>query len=525
MQRNNILLLIVLSVVFLFGGSAAHGQSQSPVFRDYQKPERTWWAPSRLPGMGKQIYQFDLVRKANSGDADAQNDLGLRYLLGDGFEVDTAMAVDLIRKAAAQNLYAAHFNIGLLYNIGAGLPWDPFKAFLHFRYAAENGERNAQYAYGLMFTDNLVVERNWLTAYRYLKRASDNGVSRAGDVIAELLAKGYITAADTTATPPHQTRPDVPSEPERVRGESTWAPVFLDFDRDTVDLDIDIHTLLIEAMETGQYAEGDSLELAEWIDGGALPDSALARVRDASNAGNPEATVLIGKAAENGLLPGSGMLLALQEYIHAIYQDAWRAGSLLQHAMKTNDVAKLLTRKSFENDSIAMFVWAGLRRLNMDTRLGDVQALELMTMAAEGENLFAKVQLGMCYASGIWTPRLPAKADSVWRAAAQQGSFEAQTRMAAQTLFERNRNGYTRELETLEEGRRKGSLLSLVALAYAYQSGTGYRQNLTEAVQLYRAAAVRGSRTAHEALQALYDEHRPGDWETQVGAEVTPPKP
>lgn len=57
----------------------------------------------------------ELIRKAESGDAKAQRELGRAYMRGEGVPKDRAKAESWLLKSAAQGNYQAYFSLGLFY--------------------------------------------------------------------------------------------------------------------------------------------------------------------------------------------------------------------------------------------------------------------------------------------------------------------------------------------------------------------------------------------------------------------------
>ena len=79
-------------------------------------------------------------KKAEQGNASAQNNLGWMYRNGDGVPKDDAVAVKWYRKAAAQGHEFAQYNLGLMYANGEGVPEDSVAAYAWFSVAAASGE-------------------------------------------------------------------------------------------------------------------------------------------------------------------------------------------------------------------------------------------------------------------------------------------------------------------------------------------------------------------------------------------------
>lgn len=71
------------------------------------------------------VYSYDideLIKKANNGDAEAQNKLGKIYSDGNSTITDYEKAINYYKLSAEQgNLYAQH-NLGVMYYFGQGVP-------------------------------------------------------------------------------------------------------------------------------------------------------------------------------------------------------------------------------------------------------------------------------------------------------------------------------------------------------------------------------------------------------------------
>ncbi|MBQ4479475.1 MAG: sel1 repeat family protein [Victivallales bacterium] len=89
---------------------------------------------------------LELAIQADGGDADAQNDLALRYLEGDGVGKNARQAAVWFKAAAEQGLAEAQYNYALCLEEGAGLPIDKAAALKWHRKAAEQGHADAQFA-------------------------------------------------------------------------------------------------------------------------------------------------------------------------------------------------------------------------------------------------------------------------------------------------------------------------------------------------------------------------------------------
>ena len=84
-----------------------------------------------------------LKRRAEKGDAEAQNNLGLMYVKGQGVEQDFKEAVKWFQKAADQGFAAAQYNLGRMYYDGKGVERTYVTAYAWWTIAAADGHKAA----------------------------------------------------------------------------------------------------------------------------------------------------------------------------------------------------------------------------------------------------------------------------------------------------------------------------------------------------------------------------------------------
>lgn len=104
---------------------------------------------------GETVFEITL-RKANAGDAMAQNNVAAHYRnIG-----DCTNAIYWYRKAVAQGDPVALFGFGQCYLLGCGVPVDYSKAAKYIEQSAEKGVKNAQYAISEMYEKGIGVNKN-----------------------------------------------------------------------------------------------------------------------------------------------------------------------------------------------------------------------------------------------------------------------------------------------------------------------------------------------------------------------------
>lgn len=112
---------------------------------------------------------------AQSGDPDAQFNMGQAYKLGRGVKTDPSAAIDWYGKAARQGHARAEDNLGLLmFQQG-----DRAGALPYLQRAAERGEPRAQYIVGTALFNGDLTAKNWVRAYALMTRASESGLAQA----------------------------------------------------------------------------------------------------------------------------------------------------------------------------------------------------------------------------------------------------------------------------------------------------------------------------------------------------------
>ncbi len=120
-----------------------------------------------------------LQKQADSGDAEAQSNLGLKYAKGEGVPKDAAKAAEWYQKAAAQGHATAQYVLGLRYAYGDGVPKDAAKGVEWLQKAAAQGYSDAQYILGLKYASGIGVPKDAAKAVEWLQKAAAQGLADA----------------------------------------------------------------------------------------------------------------------------------------------------------------------------------------------------------------------------------------------------------------------------------------------------------------------------------------------------------
>ncbi len=82
----------------------------------------------------------DLITKAEQGNASAQFNLALMYLMGEAIPLDYKEAFRWYRASAVQGNSSAQGSLGAMYRKGLGLPQDHIQAHMWYSLALANSE-------------------------------------------------------------------------------------------------------------------------------------------------------------------------------------------------------------------------------------------------------------------------------------------------------------------------------------------------------------------------------------------------
>lgn len=543
---------VILHIFFLsLLTSAVAGQSypDSPVFRDYRpKSERQ----DRGNSYRQQLDLFLLEREAAKGDALAQHELGVRYLTGRGVQADSARSALWFRRSAAQDYTPAMYNYALHLVNGWGVDWNPFEGYTWFLRAADRGMPEAQFVVGVFHTDNLVLRQNWTEAHRWMSLAAKEGHEAAQRGKEEIERRGHVrpdspvrdsgatrgngtglttSAADTSKsrgadhpdgtpgapasralqTGTQRSDADASVDAQNAQAASeAWAPLFLDFERDSMQTDLSTKRLVHDCMLSLSLDSEDSLRFVTLYDGGNNATVAMDRLQRAARACNPEAMLLLGRVYEEGRHVPASVPRAAKCYLQASWYESPLALASLGRLLNVPRNRDMLLQQAWDGDPDAQYALAALRALEIDNRITPDQAMDFLRRAIESSSSDALVQLGLWYASGRLVAQDREKALETFQRAAATQNEEARLRLAAAAVVsEGSPLPIATALPILQAYAEKGSLLALTALARSYEAGIGRSPNKGIAARMYRDAAVRGSHSAYAALRRMYDTLRP----------------
>lgn len=144
-----------------------------------------------------------IIGAAEAGSADAQFELGNRYLNGTGVSQDNFEALRWFTLAAEQGSSNAQYNIAVMYVNGIGVIKDGEQAVEWFLKAANNGDVSSQFTLGIiLFNGQLNVPQNTAEAYKWFTLAGAGGHQTAAAnavLVQELLPPEQVVAMQDAA--------------------------------------------------------------------------------------------------------------------------------------------------------------------------------------------------------------------------------------------------------------------------------------------------------------------------------------
>ena len=126
----------------------------------------------------------ELSKLAQTGHANAQFNLVILDLTGNGVERDVARSVELHRKAADQKLPTAQHGIGVKQDYAEALNW--------FKRAASQGFAVSEFNIGVMYFNDRSVKRNDFEIVKWISLAAARKFAPAEFRLGQMYEKGVI---------------------------------------------------------------------------------------------------------------------------------------------------------------------------------------------------------------------------------------------------------------------------------------------------------------------------------------------
>ncbi|MFZ6773259.1 tetratricopeptide repeat protein [Undibacterium sp. SXout7W] len=133
---------------------------------------------------------------ADKDNADAQFNLGLMYLNGEGIEENYQQAMHWFEQSAAQNNVRAQVNLARMYAKGKGVAPDYNTAVSWFKKAADQGYADAQYSLGVLYVTGNGTSLDFNKAKDLFQQAADQNNASAQYQLGLMYFKGKGMTVD-----------------------------------------------------------------------------------------------------------------------------------------------------------------------------------------------------------------------------------------------------------------------------------------------------------------------------------------
>lgn len=140
--------------------------------------------------LDQRVDERELLGWAKRGDSDAQFELGVRYITGEGLKKNPKLGASWIEKAAKQKHLRAQHVMGTLYEDGVGVEKNLAKAHEWHKTAAEHGFALSQHSLGIMYEEGTGVTKDLAKAAEWFRKAAEQGNPPSQTAYASKLERG-----------------------------------------------------------------------------------------------------------------------------------------------------------------------------------------------------------------------------------------------------------------------------------------------------------------------------------------------
>lgn len=227
----------------------------------------------------------ELAQHAESGDAQAQFELGRAYEDGKGVAQDDEQAVQLFRKSADQGNARAQNALGVMYALGRGVQRDKEEAVRWYKKAAKQGLAEALYNVAISYYNGEGVGEDISAAYAWMMLAQSKGDPQAAEAVKRIAGelRAGLSVSKFQLARMYETGEEIPQDPARA---------------------IDLYRQI--AGDDHNFRNGIAqFRLCQMYDNGIGVAKGFAQAkswcRQAAKQGNASAYLVLGVAAERGL--------------------------------------------------------------------------------------------------------------------------------------------------------------------------------------------------------------------------------
>lgn len=159
---------------FLGYGITANPQKAYDLITSIKNPETLPSYPAKLKEIKEGLNFINTEKKANLGDALAQEEIANYYLNGKGTTKSEAKALEYFTKSAAQGNSNAEIQMADLYLTGTTTPFNDTKAYALLQKNSNLMSNQRDYLMGFCFYHGYGTSKNLSKALEYFNKSNDN---------------------------------------------------------------------------------------------------------------------------------------------------------------------------------------------------------------------------------------------------------------------------------------------------------------------------------------------------------------
>ena len=227
----------------------------------------------------------ELLTRAESGDAQAQFELGRAYEDGKGVPQDDTLAAEWFRKSAEQGNAQAQNSLGVMYALGRGVQRDKEEAVRWYKKAAKQDMAEALYNVAISYYNGEGVGEDLTAAYAWMTLAQSKGDPQAAEALKRMAGelRAGLSVSKFQLARMYETGDEIPQDSARA----------IDLYRQIAADDPNFRNGIAQFKLCQKYGNGEGVE----------KDLSQAKswCRLAAKQGNSSAYLVLGLAAERGL--------------------------------------------------------------------------------------------------------------------------------------------------------------------------------------------------------------------------------
>ena len=363
------------------------------------------------------------TQSAKQGFAEGQNNLGDCYFYGKGVERNYTKAAEWYTKAAEQKNAEGQVNLGECYQHGLGVEQDTEKGVELFAQAVSQGNAEGKNNLGYCYQKGIGVELDHEKALELYKEAADQGCLVAEYNLAGCYSDGWGVEQDYKKALEGYER--IIEEADSLRQKDLWDSYYYGVgeDRDLEDLKAEAQGSIGYLYENDLGVGQDYTKALEWYTKAAERDNGIGLCYLGNcywdgvvvDQDNEKAVELFTKAADQGYSDGLFML--------GVYY-------FTAEEFRDDDKAVELFLKASEQGNNIAQVWLGYCYQEGNGVTQDYgKAVEWYTKAAALGNPEAQYYLGCCYENGNFVTQDYGRAVEWYTKAAELGNDDAKKKL------------------------------------------------------------------------------------------------